>query len=91
MQESPVAASDVVVTAERLRKLRLATTMDGGRLVGCAVRVSSGDAQVDTAACQAMIACAGQGVTNSEVLADCVDNRVAVYVQERANAPAEDK
>jgi hypothetical protein len=91
MQASPAAASDVVVTAERLRKLQLATTMEGGKLSGCSVRVSSGDARIDTVACQAMSVCAGQGVTNSEALADCVDNRVAAYVQERANAPAEDK
>jgi hypothetical protein len=79
LQAAP--APDVVVTAERLRKLRLAATMAHGRLTGCTVSVSSGSARIDAAACQAMRACVADGVTASEPLADCIDTRVAALVQ----------
>lgn len=89
MQTAP--AADVVVTAERLRKLRLATTVEHGQLTGCTVKVSSGDGLIDRVACQSMRACADSGIVASEALANCVDTRITAYVKERADAPAETK
>lgn len=85
------AAPDVVVTAERLHKLRLATSVEGGRLTGCVVRVSSGDALIDRSACQAMHACIDTGVTASEPLANCIDARIVATVRGAAPSPSDNK
>jgi len=75
------ATSDVVVTS--LRKLRIATQVDGGKVIGCRARVSSGDEGIDRAACAATVACFNGGVTQPEPLADCVEAKVAALVRER--------
>ncbi|MCW6532118.1 hypothetical protein NED98_17860 [Sphingomonas sp. MMSM20] len=74
-------APDVVVTS--LRKLRIATQVDGGKVTGCHARVSSGDEGIDRAACAATVTCFNGGVTQPEPLADCVEAKVAALVRER--------
>ena len=78
---SPPATKDVVVNS--LRKLRIATQVDGGKVTACRARVSSGDAAIDSAACAATVACFNGGVTQPEPLADCVEVKVAAVVRER--------
>jgi hypothetical protein len=76
--------SDVVVTGERLRKLRLATSLEDGKLIGCSVAVSSGDAQIDFVACNMMRQCIAEGATTAEPLANCVDARISDYIKQDA-------
>jgi hypothetical protein len=84
LQAAPAAAdNDVVVTADRLRRLRIATRVEGGRIQACEIRVTSGDAEIDGAACEATKACFDSGVTDAERLADCVDGRVVALVRKR--------
>lgn len=94
-QAAPAATSpasgDVVITAERLRKLRLAASVEDGRLFACAVRVTSGDAAIDRIACDMMRDCAASGVVASEPLADCVDTRIAAFVRHRGDAPTDNE
>jgi len=86
----PAPPSDVVVRA--LRKLRLATDIEDGKVASCQVRVSSGDAGIDKTACEATSACVAAGFTESEPLANCVDRRLDQYVRSRRAAEdAEDK
>lgn len=86
LQAIPAASPDVVVTAQRLHKLRLATSVEGGRLIDCQIRTSSGDAGIDRIACQALHACVDNGVSTSEPLANCIDTRVIAFVRGRADA-----
>ena len=84
-QDAPAAAADapndIVVTA--LRKLRISTRVEDGKVKACQVRVSSGDAEIDRTACEATVACFNGGVTQSEPLADCVEGRVVAFVRQR--------
>jgi hypothetical protein len=84
LQAAPApAVNDIVVTA--LRKLRLSTDIDGRTVRGCTVRVSSGDAAIDSEACAATTRCIGQGVADSELLANCVDRDLRAYVRNRSD------
>ncbi|WP_137786670.1 hypothetical protein [Sphingomonas sp. 3P27F8] len=76
------AQRDVVVAA--LHKLRIAMQVDGGKVKACQARVSSGDAEIDHAACEATAASFDRGVTQPEPLADCVEVKVAAIVRGRA-------
>ncbi|WP_298671557.1 hypothetical protein [uncultured Sphingomonas sp.] len=72
---------DVVVAA--LRRLRIATRVEGGKVQACQARVSSGDADIDRTACEATATCFNGGVTQAEPLADCVEVKVAAFVRRR--------
>lgn len=78
----PPADHDVVVAA--LKRLRIATQVEGGKVKACQARVSSGDAEIDRMACEATVACFDGGVTQAEPLADCVEVKVAAFVRGRA-------
>lgn len=92
LQVAPSAAlppaDEVVVTAERLRRLRLSLAIPAGKLRTCAVKVSSGDARIDTVACEAARACVEGGVQAAEPLADCINTHIAEFVDKRAAAAA---
>lgn len=75
--------NDVVVTAQKLRRLRLATSVADGKIAECHATVSSGDAGIDRAACEATAACYAAGSNQPEPLADCVEGRVVAYVRQR--------
>ncbi|WEK43761.1 MAG: hypothetical protein P0Y64_02720 [Candidatus Sphingomonas colombiensis] len=77
----PPAQHDVVVAA--LKRLRIATQVEGGKVQGCQARVSSGDADIDRVACDATVACFDGGVTQAEPLANCVEVKVAAFVRGR--------
>jgi TonB family protein len=77
---TPPAAGDIVVVAEKLRKIRLsADSDDQGRITACRVTVSSGDAKLDEQACEATRACAAAGARSGDTVADCVDGRMIAF------------
>jgi hypothetical protein len=78
---TPAVGDDVVVSA--LRRLRLSTDIQDGKVAACEATTSSGDAAIDAAACDATRACVADGVTAPEPLADCVDTRVGAFVHTR--------
>jgi hypothetical protein len=81
---SATATPDIVVVAEKLRKIRLsADSDDQGRITACRVTVSSGDARLDEYACEATRACATAGVRSSDAVADCVDGRMVAFATNR--------
>jgi hypothetical protein len=84
---SPSSSSpdEIVVVAEKLRKIRLsADSDDAGRITACRVAVSSGDKVLDEHACAATKACANGGVRSAEAISDCVDGRMIAFVTSRA-------
>jgi len=84
-QSAPAAPADtpndIVVTA--LRKLRISTQVEDGKVKACQVRVSSGRADIDQTACDATVACFNGGATQSEPLADCVEAKVSAFVRKQ--------
>ena len=78
---TPAAADDVVVTA--LKRLRISTKVVRGKVRACSVAATSGDPEIDRAACEATRDCFNAGATASEPLADCVDARVGAFVRKR--------
>ena len=88
---APSAATpDIVVVAEKLRKIRLsADSDDQGRITACRVTVSSGDAKLDAYACEATRACATAGVRSGDAVADCVDGRMIAFATNRRTDPIE--
>jgi len=73
---------DVVVTGERLRRLRIDTNIDRrGRVRNCQVAVSSGDAAIDRQACLATRDCVASGSRAGGPLADCVDTALIAFVR----------
>lgn len=90
IQAPAAAAPDIVVVAEKLRKIRLsADSDDQGRITACRVTVSSGDAKLDEYACEATRACATAGARSSEAVADCVDGRMIAFATNRRTDPLE--
>jgi hypothetical protein len=84
------ATPDIVVVAEKLRKIRLsADSDDAGRITACRITVSSGDAKLDDYACQATKACAEGGARSSDAVADCVDGRMIAFATNRRTDPIE--
>jgi hypothetical protein len=88
---APAAATpDIVVVAEKLRKIRLsADSDDQGRITACRVTVSSGDAKLDGYACEATRVCAAGGVQSSDAVADCVDGRMIAFATSGRTDPIE--
>jgi hypothetical protein len=89
--QAPAAATpDIVVVADKLRKIRLsADSDDQGRITACRVTVSSGDTKLDAFACEATRACAADGIGSSDAVADCVDGRMIAFATNRGNDPIE--
>ncbi|MDB5690157.1 MAG: hypothetical protein JWL91_2033 [Sphingomonas bacterium] len=86
---APAGPSDIVVTAAKLRKIRLsADSDDSGRITACRVTVSSGDKMLDDHACDATKACAAGGIGSPDAISDCVDGRLIAFATGRAtNTP----
>ena len=80
--QAAAPADDVVVNA--LKRLRLSTDIEDGKVATCTVTTSSGDAGIDVAACDSTKACVADGVIAPEPLADCVDTRVGAFVRKRS-------
>ena len=88
---APVPSDEVVVIGERMKRIRVVTRRDrksGATL--CIVRRTSGDAGLDSAICDATLACA-QTETKTEGMIDCLNPRIAAVAQrfaKRSIAPA---
>ncbi len=79
---NPAAPAEIDVIGARLKKIRLQADADGnGQIAKCEVTASSGDATLDSQACEATQRCAAQGIKESEAMADCVDGRIAAFVK----------
>ena len=86
---TPPPAEDIVVTAARLKKIRIsADSDDNGRITTCAVTVSSGNAGLDGFACQATRDCAAAGVQTGGAIADCVDHKMIAFASTHGLAAA---
>ena len=80
--QMPNVTPDIVVTGERLRRLRVNANIDRrGRVRRCEVTVSSGDTAIDRQACLATRDCVGEGQRVGEGLANCVDAKLAAFVR----------
>jgi len=80
--QSPGATPDIVVTGERLRRLRVNANIDRrGRVRQCQIAVSSGDATIDRQACLSTRDCAASGFRAGEPLANCVDTALIAFVR----------
>lgn len=90
---SPIPADDIVVTAQRmkrLKRLRMTTKLNHATgVTRCVFKRRSGDPAVDGAVCNAVLACA-QDVKTMEEMRGCVaptlDALIAKNVAWRANA-----
>jgi TonB family protein len=81
---TPAPANDIVVTAAKLRKIRISADADpDGRITACRVTVSSGDAGLDDEACEATRACTEAGIHSGEAVGDCVDHRLIAFANAR--------
>ncbi len=79
---NPAPAPEITVMGARLKKIRLNVDADGnGQIAKCEVAVSSGDAVLDSQACEATRNCAAQGIKGGEAMADCVDGRMVAFVK----------
>ena len=75
-------APDIVVTGERLRRLRISTNINRrGQVRRCEVTVSSGDASIDRQACLSTRVCVTNGYRGGEGLANCVDTALIAFVR----------
>ena len=78
------AGDDIVVTAAKLRKIRINADSDGsGLITKCDVTVSSGDVELDRHACEATRQCAEAGIRSGEAVGDCVDQRLIAFANAR--------
>ena len=86
----PAPDADVVVVGRRIKHMRMITRYD--RKTGttaCIVRRSSGDAALDDAVCEAVLACAKTSVREAEMLA-CLQPRMSVITDRFAHQTAEE-
>jgi len=84
------ADDDIVVTAARLRKIRVAADTDAkGRVRKCQVTISSGDPVLDRMACEATRDCAKAGIRSGRPVGDCVDQRMIAFANARQNSENE--
>jgi len=86
----PAPDADVVIVGRRIKHMRMITRYD--RKTGataCIVRRSSGDAALDDAVCEAVLACAKTSVREAEMLA-CLQPRMSVITDRFAHQTAEE-
>ncbi|MDG5488406.1 hypothetical protein NYR55_07200 [Sphingomonas sp. BGYR3] len=83
--------ADIVVVAERMKRIKLSLSRKGDVLRKCRVRESSGDPAIDGFACQAVAECLSEGNRKSDPLEACATKRtLAFYRARRAGmAPVE--
>ena len=84
----PLPDADVVVVGRRIKQMRMVTRYDRktGRMA-CVVRRSSGDAALDGAVCEAVLACTKTKVREAELLA-CLQPRMSVISERFAHQTA---
>jgi hypothetical protein len=86
-EAAPAPASEIVVIAERMSRIKLSLSRKKGVLKSCKVKVSSGDPVVDSFACEAVGACMAEGITKQDPLADCATDKVLAFYMERKRVP----
>jgi hypothetical protein len=83
---SPAPADEIVVVAERMKRIKLRLSRKKGVLKSCRVRVSSGDPVIDGYACEAIGTCMTEGAVKRGPLADCATDKVLAFYMERRSA-----
>ena len=82
----PTSADEIVVVAERMKRIKLRLLRKNGVLKGCRVRVSSGDPVIDGYACEAISTCMAEGAVKRQPLADCTTDKVLAFYHDRRSA-----
>jgi hypothetical protein len=85
---APPADAEIVVTGERLKRIRVVTKHD--RKTGqkrCVVKRSSGDGALDTGFCEVVLGCARTAQKPKDMSA-CVSSGVAEMLQRRPRPAA---
>ncbi|WP_439469485.1 hypothetical protein [Blastomonas fulva] len=82
----PAPADEIVVVAERMKRIKLRLSRSKGVLKSCRVRVSSGDPVIDGYACEAVGACMTEGAVKRQPLADCTTDKVLAFYHDRRDA-----
>ncbi len=84
-EAAPAPAEEIVVVAERMKRIKLRLSRKKGVLKSCRVRVSSGDPVIDGYACEAIGTCMTEGAVKRGPLADCATDKVLAFYMERRN------
>ncbi|WP_152414746.1 hypothetical protein [Blastomonas sp. AAP53] len=82
----PAPADEIVVVAERMKRIKLRLSRKKGVLKSCRVRVSSGDPVIDGYACESIGTCMVEGAVKRQPLADCATDKVLAFYQDRRSA-----
>ncbi|MDK2758112.1 MAG: hypothetical protein KYX66_15410 [Blastomonas fulva] len=82
----PAPADEIVVVAERMKRIKLRLSRKKGVLKSCRVRVSSGDPVIDGYACEAIGTCMAEGAVKRQPLADCSTDKVLAFYMDRRSA-----
>ncbi|WAC23134.1 hypothetical protein [Blastomonas sp. SL216] len=82
----PAPADEIVVVAERMKRIKLRLSRKKGVLKSCRVRVSSGDPVIDGYACEAIGTCMTEGAVKRGPLADCATDKVLAFYMQRRSA-----
>lgn len=82
-EAAPAPAEEIVVVAERMKRIKLRLSRKKGVLKSCRVRVSSGDPVIDGYACEAIGTCMTEGAVKRGPLADCATDKVLAFYMER--------
>lgn len=78
--------SDIVVVAEKLRKVKIDYSARGKKLYSCDVTQSSGDTRIDRIMCAILNACVKSGAQRKSDAKRCINDRI-VTLENDPNAP----
>jgi len=85
--DRPEEATEVTVTADRLRKLQLDLAVEMGRVRSCGIKVSSGDRFIDDVACQQARVCVPQ--MKRVNLMSCINTTIGLAVAQKRSRDEE--
>ncbi len=74
--------SDIVVVAEKLRKVKIDYSARGKKLFSCDVTQSSGDARIDRIMCAILNACVKSGAQSRFAAKNCINDRISALENE---------
>ncbi len=94
LQAPAAAPDDILVVAERLKRLRFSAAVDKQGRVRCKVKRSSGDRMLDAVACDAVRDCAARRLSALPAVQACLEERLharlaALRAQDREAAGAD--
>lgn len=76
LQAPATSTDDIVITAERLKRLRFSAQVDKRGRVQCKVKQSSGDRAFDALACPAVHDCAARNLRTAAAVQGCMEERL---------------